>query len=145
MASWRDGLSDETQSQVDRLLEPALDFAEKALIADRSIYPFAIALSTADEFELHMLGAPEQGETDGAVIVEQVTDALRHHRDGLTSYALVVDVRLRTPDSDAAELRIEHRAGAAITVHVPYRFDGGSLLLALDAMIVSPGERVVWP
>jgi hypothetical protein len=143
MTSWRDGLSEDTQSEIDDLLEPALEIAERALNADHSIYPFAIGLTTEHEFELHMLGDPDQNETDGAVIVAQVSDALRHNRDRLVSYALAVDVLLKTPASDAVELRIEHRGGVAITVHVPYRFEEAAVVFG--EMIVSPGECVVWP
>lgn len=143
MASWRDGLSDEVQSDLDVLYAPSLDFAERALKETRSIHPFGIALTLDDQLQLH-IEEQKSGIQDGTLLVRFAEEMLSDAKESFKSCALVLDTHLPERKSDAVEMRLEHREGGAIVIQVPYKFSGLRKQLTFGEMIVSSGIPRIW-
>jgi len=143
MYSWRAGVAEDVQSDLDVLLAPAMDFAERALNGSTSIHPFGIGLTLDDQ--LQMLIEDRGTEViDGSVLVRFAEEMLVDTRQTLKSCALVLDTRLPLHETDAVEMRLEHSSGVSLTIHAPYRFAGFRKRLTFGDMIVSPGVARIW-
>jgi len=114
MSSWRDGLPEDAQAEMDKVLTAAVSFAQQMLEGQGAFYPYAVGLN-------------EAGETEMATVPAGSDDALQHllaglamQRAGLRVGAVVAAVHLDSIDSDAVRVDIEHREGAALTIVIPY-------------------------
>ncbi len=114
MSSWRDGVSEEIQAELDKAWLAAVTFAEEMLEREGAFYPYAVKLTEAGEMEM-------------ATVPAGVEDALRTLLDGLAAQraalrvgAVVAAVHLESIKSDAVRVDIEHREGVALTLVLPY-------------------------
>jgi hypothetical protein len=119
MASWRDSASQQSQDDLDGLLNVTLPFAQQVLANSGEFYPFGAAVTASGETQL-IAGDPRQGEhPPSAEVLSSLVDGFRQNRAGLRAVAMCSDVRL--PDSDAVRVELEHRDGHAVAVLLPYK------------------------
>jgi len=122
MSSWRDSVSERAQAELDTVLDSALRLAQNQLAKAHEFDPFAIighddgrTLEVA--IDKTQLGKhPETAEITAA-LVSQLRMLARQSR----CTALTVNTRLNKEKTDAVEIRLEHREGAALVVLLPYK------------------------
>ncbi len=118
MASWRDTTSDQTQADLDALLNAALPFAEQTLSKYGEMYPFGAAVSSGGQLEM-LASDPGIGERPNSeVVLRALYDSARASSRTRRAFAFAADVRVSAADTVRVEL--EHQDGAAIVVLVPY-------------------------
>ncbi|MCY7413250.1 MAG: hypothetical protein LH471_09510 [Salinibacterium sp.] len=122
MNSWRDLLSPPDRADMERLLDTALGIARSALAGSSEFDPFAILIDLEGrtlQMELDLAGLGKHPET------EQILSATESQLRGLSETsrctALTVNTRLAKERTDAIEVRLEHKASAALLVLLPYR------------------------
>ncbi len=113
MTSWRDGLTENAQDELNQVLTAAVSFAETMLEAQGAFYPYAVGLTDAGATEM-------TAGSDADDVLEQLLEELASKRDTLRAGAVVAAVHLESIDSDAVRVDIEHREGAALVVVIPY-------------------------
>jgi hypothetical protein len=122
MNSWRDQLSPADQADVDRLLDTALGIARASLAGSSEFDPFAILVDVNGktlQMELDLAGLGKHPETE--LILDATGKQLRTLCDTARCTALVVNTRLAKERTDAIEVRLEHKAGSALLVLLPYK------------------------
>ncbi len=118
MASWRDTASDQTQADLDALLNAVLPFAEQTLSRYGEMYPFGAAVSSDGQLEM-LASDPGIGERPNSeVVLRALYDGARASSRTRRAFAFAADVRVSAADTVRVEL--EHQDGAAIVVLVPY-------------------------
>jgi hypothetical protein len=122
MASSRVVLSATAQSDVDRVLESAIRLARQHLAESSEFDPFALVTDLAGrllaaDVDLSSLGRHPESD----LIADATTAQLRLIAPTIRCSALTVNTRLSDSKTDAVEVRIEHREGAALLVLLPYR------------------------
>lgn len=144
--SWRDSVSQGCQDDLDRLLQEALPLAKQLLAKNGEFFPYAVSLANSGATRL--VAAYEGSEHPAS------TDLLRMLYEGflaqgaeLRGAAIVSDVRIKDPDSDAIRVEVEHREGMAMAVLLPYRLQKKMFgrEIAYGEMRGSPAERRIWP
>jgi hypothetical protein len=143
MTSWRATASQQTQDDLDALLELTLPFAQQQLAQHGEFFPFAAAVS-AD-------GSPRLLSADPAAVGDRPAsmDVLNHLLGGLLEQAgdlraaaLVADVRVA--DSDAVRVELEHRDGQAIRVLLPYKKKRLRRGVDYGELGAAPGQPHIW-
>lgn len=114
MSSWRDGLSEDAQGEMDSVLTAAVAFAQRMLEVEGAFYPYSVRMS--DEGETGMSTAP----ASSADPVAHLVDGLSDQRSRLKAAAVVAAVHLESLKADAVRVDIEHRDGACLTIVLPY-------------------------
>lgn len=123
MSGWRDETSDETQGDLDTLLDLALRSGQEQLDARGEFYPFAVVLSTDGETAVVQPDLPDDtGFADVAEVHELCWQALEADAAALRTVAVVTNVG--GGDGDAIAVALEHRDGVAIEVFLPYVAQG---------------------
>jgi hypothetical protein len=143
--SWRDTASQECQDDLDRLLQEALPLARQLLAKRGEFYPYAVKLSNSGE--TGMVAAYEGSEHPASTdLLTMLYDGLRGQGAGLRATAIVSDVRIRNPDSDAIRVEVEHREGVAMVVVLPYRVQKKLLgrEVTYGDMIGESSEQKIW-
>jgi len=119
VASWRDSASIQAQDDLDGLLNAALPFAQQMLETDGEFFPFAVAVDVHSDTRM-IMGGPELGERPpSAEVIETILKKLQDDRDEFRAVARVSDVR--TSDSDAVRVELEHLEGPVMAVRLPYK------------------------
>ncbi len=138
MTSWRDSASDLAQADLDGLLNTLLPFAQRELEKLGEFFPFG-AIVTVDG-ETKLLGADEMQDErpDSASIITMLLAEAQNKRDELRAVGICSDIR--TTDSDAIRVDLEHSEGPAMAVLLPYakkRFGRGIEYSALQAGVAT--------
>ena len=135
MTSWRDGLPEDAQVELDKVLTAAVSFAQRMLEGHGAFYPYAVGLNQAGETEMATVPA---GSEDA---LQVLLAGLIMQRASLNAGAVVAAVHLESIESDAVRVDIEHREGAALTLVIPYtrkklrrKIDWGDM----QSMVVDP-------
>lgn len=144
--SWRDSASQGCQNELDELLNQALPFAQQTLAKHGEFYPYAVSMGV--DGEIRMVGAYEGSEHPKSTdLLQMLYEGLRAHAADLRGVAVVSDVRVKNPDSDAIRVEMEHREGVAIGVLLPYqvrkKLIGREVIYG--EMLGSAAERRLWP
>lgn len=141
MTSWRDGLSQDAQDDLDELLNIVLPFAEQTLGRYGEMHPYGAARAS-DGSTVLLAADPGLGEHPPA---QQVYDSLhegaRRDRDQFRAVAIASDVRLQD-GTEAVRIDTEHREGVALIVLVEYTRDRDTA--DLGEMYVVEADRAVW-
>ncbi|CAN5250504.1 hypothetical protein BH11ACT4_BH11ACT4_20800 [soil metagenome] len=122
MTSWRDGLGATAQDDLDRLLDSALTIARGNLAQASEFDPFALVVDDAGrllatDWDTSALGKhPDVEEVIAAAIVQ-----LREIAPSSRATAMVINTQLLQDKTDAVEVRLEHRDGAAVVVLLRYK------------------------
>jgi hypothetical protein len=122
MPSPRVVLSASAQSDVDRTLDAAIRVARNHLAESSEFDPFALVTDAdgrllAADVDLSSLGRHPESD----LIADATTAQLRSIAGTIRCAALTVNTRLSELRTDAVEVRIEHRDGAALLVFLPYK------------------------
>jgi hypothetical protein len=131
---------------MDRLLQEALPWAQQFLTKYGEFVPFAVSMAGSGESRMvaGYVGSEDAKATD---LLTLLYDGLRSQAAGLRGAAVVSDVRLKNPESDAIRVEVEHRDGAVITVLLPYRVKKKLVGRAVSYgdMVAVDAERRIWP
>ena len=145
MHSWRDQLSPAAQAELDKLLDAGLRLAQQNLAKTSEFAPFPLIVDVDGRLLAVDLDTSELGKhPDSVAISDAATAQLKHLARSARCTALVTNTRLSREKTDAIEVRLEHRDGAALLVLLPYKrpkFGGNVEFGQLRAF---PGEREVW-
>ena len=142
MASWRETASQQTQDDLDRLLELTLPFAQQQLAAHGELFPFAAAVDVDGEPRL-ISADPSLGERPASMdVLDQLVGGLREQAGDLRAAALVADVR--AGESDAVRVELEHRDGQAICVLLPYKRKRLRRGVDYGELAAAPGRQHIW-
>jgi len=128
MKSWRDALSADQQADVDRILDSALNVARNHLSHASEFMTFALMTDSSGRvLELTADEELRKKHLDANAMIAQTVTQLRQLANLSRCSAIVSNTRVAALKTDAIEVRIEHRAGAALIVLLPYtraRFTG---------------------
>lgn len=119
--SWRDNSSAKTQQDLDTLLNVALGFAQQQLSTRGEFYPYSMAIDVDGQPE--MIPAHPGIQDDhprSAEVIKSCVASLIIRRDSIRAGAIVSDVRLPDPVTDAIRVDLEHIEGTTLTVVLPY-------------------------
>lgn len=122
MHSWGDAISDATQAELDRLLNSALRLAQSRLSEAAVFEPVAVVVvedGRVLELEPDREGLGKHPEADA--IIDNAVRHLRRVRTEVRGTAIVFSTRLAKERTDAIEVRLEHRDGAAAVVLMPFK------------------------
>lgn len=140
MTSWRDNASPEDQAELDELLSAAVPFALQVLEEHGEFYPYAAVVDGTGELTL-VAAQSEVDFPDSEAVIANLLDVLRDRATEIRASALVADVRHEGGDAVRAEM--EHRAGHAMTVVLPYSGGAGQAVELGEPWAVS-GPKQVW-
>ena len=135
------------RDDLDALLNPILAFAQDMLRKRGEFFPFGAAMKAEDEVEL-VAGYTESERPPSQEVIDLLVGALRGRAAArlIKAAGICYDVRIRTEDgktTDAISVALEHQAGDAVTVRMPYskgRFTG----LRFGDLSAGPGERRIF-
>lgn len=142
MASWGDEATQQSQADLDGLLNVTLPFAQQTLAKNGEFYPFGAAVTVNGESRL-LADAPVQREHPASGDVRaSLLDGMRRKREELRAIAVCSDVRLT--DSDAIRVELEHIDGHAIAVLLPYKKRLGRNV-EYQELRAGATDKLVWP
>lgn len=145
MGSWRETLGTTAQAELDALLASGIRLAKDHLSRASEFAPFAIATDAdgrmlALDLDLSALGKHPESEQ----IVTACIRTLRSLADRMRCSAIVAGVRLSKEHTDAVEVRLEHRDGAALVVLLPYKRAKIGNLVEYGELRAFSGTADVW-
>jgi len=121
MTSWRDSASEASQADLDGLLNAAIEMASRLLISGRGFAPFSVTTSTDSEDVVGMVQTGgDAPASESPTLVEQLVEIMRGERDQLRAAAIVSHVRLKSQDTAAISVELEHVEGAVMAAVLPY-------------------------
>ena len=145
MQSWRDALDAAAQADLDRLLDSAIQIAKQNLAGASEFEPFALITAIDDRLLAVDLDTSELGKhPDSATLMAATMAQLKHLAKSARCTALAANTRLSREKTDAVEVRLEHREGAALLVLLPYRRPKFGGTVEYGELRVFTGERKVW-
>lgn len=137
--SWRDTTSDQAQDDLDELLDVVLTFADEQVARGGGLAPFG---ATVDTDGAAAMAAADPTSADARTALAVLRDGFRSQAGVLRAVAVVATVR--TGDSDAVRVELEHREGTCLVVLQPYSRSRVRKKVTFGAMSVSVGERHTW-
>ncbi len=117
MTSWPDSASQQSQDDLDGLLNIALPFAQKMLAKSGEFYPFGATVTVSGETRLVASDPGQDGHPSSTEVLSSLIGGFRQNRADLRAVAVCSDVRI--PGSDAVRVELEHRDGHAIASCCP--------------------------
>lgn len=144
MPSWRENVSKETQADIDGAFSAVVQLTQLTMKKQRGFQPFAVALTTEGEQIIVMQDTAVAGTTKQDVLLSETQALLVARRDEIRAYALGFDVHVPSHNSDAIEVRVEHKDGTAMTIRVLYTTKRMKRGMELGEMLPSTGTRLVW-
>ncbi len=115
MMSWRDSVAQQSQDDLDGLLDGCLEQATFSLDRHGEFYPFGVSIDHDGEATLH---APDSDTEfpDSQALLDTLVDGLIGRRDLIGAAAWVADIRLADEPADAICVTLEHADAVAMTV-----------------------------
>jgi len=144
--SWRDSVSQRGQDDLDSLLQESLPIAQQFLEKNGEFFPFALSL--ANSGDTRIVAAYEGSEHPASTeLLKMLYEGLAGQSAQLRGAAVVSDVRVRDPDTDAIRVDVEHREGVAIAVLLPYTIRKKLVgkQVVYGTMRAAAAERRIWP
>ena len=134
-----------TREQCEALTHAAVAMAQELLRNHGEFPPYGLGLSAGDEVvELGEGGAQEGMRAADAsdALRAKLADALKAH--AVQATALVYEAALLMPPSEARgeaiAIQLAHRDGYRAVIVVPYRFQGGDVVLGPSQVIEHKGD-----
>ena len=141
MGSWRDTASQESQDDLDGLLNAVLPFAEQTLAKHGEMFPFGA--SVHGDGTIAMLAVDLGGEqSPSQVVLDALYRAAVQSVGSLRAVAFVADVRVT--GGDAVRVELEHKDGIGLTLLALYSRSGGEGLVTFEEMTVGVGTRRIF-
>jgi hypothetical protein len=142
MTSWRDTASQQSQDDLDGLLNSALPFAQQMLDKNGEFFPYGVALDSDGRVEM-VAGWTGSDRPPSTEMIQLLTDGLRQRVSMVRAAAIVADVR--AGDSDAIRVELEHSEGAAMAVLLPYKKRRFARGIEYGALAAGTARRQIWP
>jgi hypothetical protein len=142
MTTWRDSASQQSQDDLDGLLNVTLPFAQQMLAKNGEFYPFGAAVTASGETRLIARDSTDGEHPASADVLSSLLAGFRQTRADLRAVAICSDVRL--PDSDAVRVELEHRDGHAMAVLLPYKKKRLGRSVQYDEIRGGAAEQRVW-
>ncbi len=143
MAAWRDDASTQAQQALDELLNAVLGFAQQQLAKHGEFFPYAAATGIDGKSELVVVRPDHGGEQPQALdVIGACIAALVDKRNEIQAAAIVTDVR--TAESDAIKVDLEHVEGQALSVLLPYRKADAGSPVEYGAIRAQAGHPQIW-
>jgi hypothetical protein len=142
VTTWRDTTSEHVQSDLDRLLNTVLPFADEMLRRHGEFYPYGVAITRDGEEQVFAADPGETEDPNPSEVLTSLVQGMSEEKDELRAAALVSDVT--SGRTDAVMVHLEHADSMAITVILPYRVDGQDDEVEYDEMAATPAEALIW-
>lgn len=142
MTTWRDTTSEHVQSDLDRLLNTVLPFADEMLRRHGEFYPYGAAITCEGEEQVFAADPGEVEDPNPSEVLTSLVQGMSAERNDLRAAALVSDVT--SGRTDAVMVHLEHADSMAITVVLPYRLAGQDDEVDYDEMAATPAEALIW-
>lgn len=140
VTTWRDTTSEHIQSDLDRLLNVVLPFADEMLRRHGDFHPYGVAITRAGEEQVFAADTEEEARPSPSDVLTSLVNGMSEDANELRAAALVSDV---TSDrTDAIMIHLEHADSMAITVVVPYQQDEEDIEYA--DLAATPTEALIW-
>lgn len=139
VTNWRDTTAEHVQSDLDRLLNRVLPFADEMLVRHGEFQPYGAAITLDGEEQVF---AADPGETDDPTPAEVLTSlvgGISGEAAGLRAAALVSDVTNNR--GDAIMVHLEHADELAIAVLLPY---ARAEEVEYGDLVATPSEALIW-
>ena len=120
MSSWRDDADQQTQDDLDDLLDHSIRTAQQLLDAAGEFVPFGTGITL--DGEPRLVGAEGDDHPDVETFYAACWQAVGAQADDLRAGAVVANVG--DAEGDAIAVALEHRRGPAIEVLLPYTAQG---------------------
>lgn len=143
MPSWRDSTSPQAQSDLDKLLNASLGFAQQQLASHGEFYPFAAAIRADGQTEM-IAGQPRAATEHPAPadIIASYAAQLASRQHAVRAAAIIADVRLPDHGGDAIDVSLKHAEGQALRVLLPYARKRTAI--TYGQIRASAGNRRIW-
>lgn len=145
MHSWGPDVDDAAQRDLDRVLDAGLRLAQAHLAEAAHFEPELVVV--ADDGRVLGLAADRAGLGKHPEVDEVLASAvrqLRRVRSEVVATALVINTRLHKERTDAIEVRLEHRDGAAATILLPYKRATFGARVDYGTLTGFVARRLVW-
>jgi hypothetical protein len=158
VTTWRDTTSEHVQSDLDRLLNTVLQFADEMLRRHGEFYPYGAAITRDGEEQVFAADPGEADDPNPSEVLTSLVSGMSAEANDLRAAALVSDVT--STKTDAVMVHLEHADSMAITVVLPYRFAAGPGAdpateadadpdapvseVEYDDMAATPAEALIW-
>lgn len=137
----------DTQDDLNRLLGTGLGVAQEQLKTHGGFLPFSLVIEHDGEVRMVAVAPDdaedEEDDVDADVMVADLTELLRQHRDEYRAAALVCDVSLAEEGVDGIHVSAEHADGSTVSVVQPYEA-AAEKEFSYAELIGEAGERTVW-
>jgi hypothetical protein len=147
VTTWRDTTSEHVQSDLDRLLNTVLPFADEMLRRHGEFYPYGAAITREGEEQVFAADAGEVEDPNPSEVLTSLVQGMSAEVNDLRAAALVSDVT--SGKTDAIMVHLEHADSMAITVVLPYRLgEQGPEVedadIEYDDLAATPAEALIW-
>ena len=142
--SWRDGVSEDAQGELDALFSVAMSTAKSHLDEFGEYFPFGNCIKIgADRVTFNNVDMREEHPKSTDVISElKIQYKQQMHK--LSSISITYTATL-SDGSDAVVIECEHREGIAIQIFVSYKFKGFGKKKKVEFFMQSVGTAVIKP
>jgi hypothetical protein len=145
VTTWRDTTSEHVQSDLDRLLNTVLRFADEMLRRHGEFYPYGAAITRQGEEQVFAADTEQAEDPNPSEVLTSLVNGMSAEVDDLRAAALVSDVT--SEKTDAVMVHLEHADSMAITVVLPYRIadpEAEAAEVEYDDMAATPAEALIW-
>ncbi|MFC4858643.1 hypothetical protein [Actinophytocola glycyrrhizae] len=145
MTTWRDTTSEHVQSDLDRLLNTVLRFADEMLRRHGEFHPYGVAMTRDGDEQVFAADTAEVEDPNPSEVLTSLVSGMSAESNDLRAAALVSDVT--SERTDAVMVHLEHADSMAITVLLPYRqpdADAEDNPVEYDTMSATPTEALIW-
>lgn len=141
-ASWRDGVPEHAQRELEECFGVALDMAVHLLGKRGEFFPVG-SMMPADTRQAVLFAVADDslGEhPESQAVLDELYAVATAQSDSMVAVAFASDVRL-VDGGDAVRVEVEHVEGPALEIVVPYRRSRFRRTVSMGEMSVSPGTR----
>jgi hypothetical protein len=149
VTTWRDTTSEHVQSDLDRLLNTVLPFADEMLRRHGEFYPYGAAITREGEEQVFAADPGDAEDPNPSEVLTSLVQGMSAEVNELRAAALVSDVT--SGKTDAIMVHLEHADSMAITVVLPYRLgeqgpevEDAAIEYDDDALAATPAEALIW-
>lgn len=142
MASWRDSASPQVQDDLDGLLNAALPFAQQMLGESGEFFPFGVVLSSGGDIRMIAADTGHDDKPRSTDVLATRVRGVRVDREALRAVALVSDVR--TDDTDAVQVELEHREGADAGCSAAVQKEATRKAVEYGGLAASVASPTIW-